>query len=301
MSLEPAECVDDRPDPVDLHGNAASTTINRKLASPPSPGRFLRQQREQRGLTLDDLSRSTKISKATLRALEARDVQHLPAMIYTRGFVKAYAREVGLDPEWTADEYLRGIEPLHGSPSHVEEDAARHADRYQPVDSNGDARAMLAEKQMRRASRATFALAVIGLVVYIASFYRVDTSPTSAPDAAVETDLADAARANGAAASPDNPSDAAPATLGASFRLELVPQAPCWVSARVDGERVVARLMQPGERHTLEISDEAVIRVGEPGALSFSINGQTGRPFGPPGQPITVRITRDNFRDFLSS
>jgi transcriptional regulator with XRE-family HTH domain len=301
MSLAPADCVDDRPDPVGAGGHPATAT-KRQPAPLLPPGRFLRQQREERGLSLDDVSRATKINKATLHAIEATDVQHLPATIYTRGFVKAYAREVGLDPEWTADEYLRAIEPLRSAPLDAGDDLLHHTDVFEPVDTNRGARALLAENQMRLASRVTFALAVIGLVVYIASFYRTDPSATPPPDEAVATDAGDAARASGVGAAPDNATDAAPAASGAAaFRLELVPQGPCWVSARVDGGRVVARLMKAGERQTLEISDEVVIRVGEPGALSFSINGQSGRPFGPPGRPITVRITKDNFRDFLIS
>jgi transcriptional regulator with XRE-family HTH domain len=299
MSLAPADCVDDRPDPVGAPGHPVTAGKRHPAPSLP-PGRFLRQQREERGLSLDDVARATKINKATLHALEATDVQHLPATIYTRGFVKAYAREVGLDPEWTADEYLRSIEPLRSVPPAVADDLLHHADVFEPVDTNGDARALLADNQLRRASRVTFALAVIGLVVYIASFYRTDPSSTPPPEEAAAADTGDAARANGVAAAPDNAADAAPAALGAALRLELVPQAPCWVSARVDGERVVARLMKPGERQTLEIADEVVIRVGEPGAMSFSINGQTGRPFGPAGRPITVRLTKANFRDFLA-
>ena len=73
-------------------------------------GRLLKQAREAKGLALDDLSRTTKISRSILSALEAGDVAHLPSGIYTRGFVKAYAREVGLDPEEMADIYLGYIE-----------------------------------------------------------------------------------------------------------------------------------------------------------------------------------------------
>ena len=39
----------------------------------------------------------------------------------------------------------------------------------------------------------------------------------------------------------------------------------------------------------------------DPGACAFSINGRAGRALGSPGAPVTVRITKDNFRDFLSS
>jgi transcriptional regulator with XRE-family HTH domain len=257
----------------------------------------LKRRREERGLSLDDLSRATKINKATLRALELTDVPHLPATIYTRGFIKAYAREVGLDPDRTAEDYLREIGSFHADPA--EDDGPAQVERAESLDANGEARALLADNRMRRFTRATFALAVVGLVAYIASFYRSDSAEPIQPAEVVASEAQDVVRANGEAV---QPGDAVASTMaGATFRIELLPQGPCWVSARVDGGRVVSRLMQAGERLTLDISDEAVLRVGEPGALAFSINGQSGRPFGRAGQPITVRITKDNFRDFLSS
>ena len=64
---------------------------------------------------------------------------------------------------------------------------------------------------------------------------------------------------------------------------------------------MIAKLLQAGDRYTLAVNQEALLRVGEPGALSISINGQTGRPLGARGQPVSVRITKDNFREFLIS
>ena len=293
MSLAPDACFDDRPP---TGSDATSSTLGRAVQPrlPDSPGTALRQRREARGLTLDDLWRTTKINKATLRALEDSDVLHLPAAVYTRGFVKAYAREVGLNPESAADEYLRAIEPLRAHHLLVDDGHLPPlADHAFPLDANGDARNLLAANQVRRFSRVTFAIAALALVAYITSFYRGDE-----PAADVPAIVASEPEASAAAIG----SDVTSATLaGAPLRIELFPQGPCWLSARVDGEPVVAKLLQAGDRETLDITDEAVLRVGEPGALSFSINGQQGRSLGPAGQAITVRITKDNFREFLSS
>jgi hypothetical protein len=91
------------------------------------------------------------------------------------------------------------------------------------------------------------------------------------------------------------------ATFTGPLQIELHPQGPCWLVATVDGERVLARLLQPGERETLAISEEAVLRIGDPGALLITINGHSGRTLGRPGQPVNVTITKDNFKEFLSS
>ncbi len=52
---------------------------------------------KQRGLTLADISRSTKIKELQLERLEAADHDTLPAEVFVIGFIKAYAREVGVD------------------------------------------------------------------------------------------------------------------------------------------------------------------------------------------------------------
>lgn len=91
-----------------------------------------------------------------------------------------------------------------------------------------------------------------------------------------------------------------PAASGeALLQVDLRPQGLCWLSATVDGRRVVYRVMQPGERHTIEVHKEAVLRVGNPAAFAFSINGKTGQLLSPGNQPVTLDITTQNYREFL--
>jgi hypothetical protein len=78
------------------------------------------------------------------------------------------------------------------------------------------------------------------------------------------------------------------------LRLEIRLKGPCWVSAVADGERVVYRLMQPGERTLVEARRLITLRVGDAGAVAYSINGATGRPLGRHGEAVTVRITNEN-------
>lgn len=60
-------------------------------------GTFLKKRREARGLSLADVSRATKIKETNLELLEAARLEALPAQVFVRGFVTAYAREVGID------------------------------------------------------------------------------------------------------------------------------------------------------------------------------------------------------------
>jgi len=78
------------------------------------------------------------------------------------------------------------------------------------------------------------------------------------------------------------------------LRLEIRFTGLCWVSAAADGERVLHRLMHPGERTLVEARSAITLRVGDAGAVVHSINGTAGRPLGQPGEVVTVRITSDN-------
>src|SRR5919106_3768261 len=69
-------------------------------------GRQLSEARQRQNLTLADISRITKIPVHLLEAIERNDVAHLPQGFFTRAFVRAYAKEVGID----ADSLLDSIE-----------------------------------------------------------------------------------------------------------------------------------------------------------------------------------------------
>src|SRR5437016_2411394 len=74
-------------------------------------GNQLRQAREQHGISLTELSDRTKISQPNLRAIERDDFDRVPGGLFTRGFLRAYAHEVGLDPEPLVQQYLEEFEP----------------------------------------------------------------------------------------------------------------------------------------------------------------------------------------------
>lgn len=62
-------------------------------------GALLQKERELRGLSREDVSRSIKVAIRTLKALESGELEELPHLVYTKGFVKSYARIVKLNPE----------------------------------------------------------------------------------------------------------------------------------------------------------------------------------------------------------
>ena len=77
---------------------------------------------------------------------------------------------------------------------------------------------------------------------------------------------------------------------------------PCWISAELDGNGApVERLLSPDDEIVLEALEQAVLRIGDPSAISMSINGRPTRSLGPAGRAVDLHITRDNFQDFLDN
>ncbi len=72
-------------------------------------GEKLRKQREQQGIGLDAISDTTKISTRMLRALEDEHFDQLPGGVFNKGFVRAYARQVGLNEEEAIADYLAAV------------------------------------------------------------------------------------------------------------------------------------------------------------------------------------------------
>ena len=66
----------------------------------------MKRLREQRGITLREIADTTKLSVRTLEALERDDISCLPGGIFSRGLVRAYAEQLGVDPETTVQEFI---------------------------------------------------------------------------------------------------------------------------------------------------------------------------------------------------
>jgi hypothetical protein len=69
-------------------------------------GAHLRSHRERRGIDLNTIAQSTKISLGILEGLERDDMSRWPSGIFRRAFIRAYATAVGLEPESTLREFL---------------------------------------------------------------------------------------------------------------------------------------------------------------------------------------------------
>lgn len=69
-------------------------------------GQKMKKEREKQGITLDEISIATKIGTRNLRAIEENEFNKLPGGIFNKGFVRAYARHLGMDEDQVVNEYL---------------------------------------------------------------------------------------------------------------------------------------------------------------------------------------------------
>ncbi len=92
--------------------------VRSPAAAPPPPpgsagpafGQFLRRAREERGLTLQQVSDETKIPKRHLIALELGNLSAVPSGIYQRAEIRAFAKSVGLDQNVALAQFERLLE-----------------------------------------------------------------------------------------------------------------------------------------------------------------------------------------------
>lgn len=78
-------------------------------------GRYLMSERLNKGISLKDVSRATRIGSETLLAIENEDHDALPAEVFVKGFLRSYARVVGADAQKAVSLYLAQQELVHST------------------------------------------------------------------------------------------------------------------------------------------------------------------------------------------
>jgi len=92
-------------------------------------GDRLRREREMRGVSLDDIAEATKIGTRLLRALEEEHFELLPGGIFNKGFVRAYAKYLGLNEEEAVTDYLAAAGESSPDPRVIAEQNSSRIDR----------------------------------------------------------------------------------------------------------------------------------------------------------------------------
>lgn len=283
-------------------------------------GGKLRAARERKGVSLRQIAAATKISVSSLEALERNDISRLPGGIFTRAFVRSYAIEVGLDPDEIVKEFLTQFasEAPPTAPIAPRPPAASLARGPAGARENVSDETEF-ESQQRMAS-VVLKLLIASVPVAIAILYLGTRAPapvavpaadsparaaTAVPEPAPEPPIEAApphADAVDPTPAPETEPPAVPETAAAAaetVRLELVPTEDCWAQLTVDGEVVLSRVVAAGERATHGFRQWAVLLVGDAAACAVTIDGRPMRALGGPRQVRQVRLTRENYTEFL--
>jgi hypothetical protein len=253
-------------------------------------GTKLRQAREAKGTSVGRISERTKISVHILRAIDSEDFTCLPGGLVRRGYLRAYAREVGLDPEETVRRYLVEF----GVPPALDPEAVV-ASGDPSVEMTAPKMETLERRMQRGQWMGSAVVLLVGAVVYSTAAREHDA--LSGQPLAVPTQTADTSGARVDIVPLDQVASASTSPL----HFEIQPGGPCWVAAVADGRQALQRLMNAGDREVVDANDEATLRVGDAAACAFSINGAAARPVGAAaGQPATFHITRANYQEFVA-
>jgi cytoskeletal protein RodZ len=276
------------------------------MSADRTPGDFgsrLREARERRGITLRQIASATKISVGVLEALERNDISRLPGGIFGRAFVRSYAVEVGLDPETTIRDFMTAFPNDSVTAGH-------------PTSERNDDFVLL-ESDRRRAgtylSLLAISIPIAGAMLWVGTGRSVREAP---PPALVTARPAPAQRAIEPGSLPvpstptvvpttalpaDTPAPAAPASAPERDELTvaLTVKQPCWVTATIDGRKMLDRLLPAGEQQKIVVRREMVLTVGDASAISMTLNGAAARPLGKAGEVVTTHVTPNNFRDYL--
>ena len=274
-------------------------------------GRFgerLRREREMRGITLDQISAVTKISTRLLRALEDEQFDLLPGGIFNKGYVRGYAKYVGIDEEQAVADYLEAANQTSADVRGTAEpnlsgrlektrfrepgDARRAAFPIMPVlilvgviAAVGGGWHLYRERQRDREQRAAQVAQRASMPVDSNSSAPGSNSAPVRADPALPPQTQPASSAVGAPGStppqqqPANksaPLSAEAATSGppASFEVTVRAKDRAWVSVKSDGKILVRGVIQPPEVKTIHAANEVVFWTGNAGQVEVAFNGK---------------------------
>ena len=241
-------------------------------------GRVLERARKDRGLSLEEAERATKIRKRYLVGLEHDDDTVLPDAVYARGFLKTYANFLGLDGAGLSRELRTRRKPRRERGLGY---AAPAGGFERPTISPGGVPG--AEKRkVPKSTIITVAVAALVIAALVGALYFVGRNVQSS--AMDETQSAERIAAPVAPQPEEGPSG----TLTVGVEVE---GAPAWIRVRSDSETVFEEVARPGFSRKFEARRVVGIRAGDAGAVSVEVNGQDVGPLGEPGQVLDRNFT----------
>lgn len=219
-------------------------------------GTWLRRQREAREISLRDIAERTKIGIRYLEALEEDRLDILPAPVFTKGFLREYARYIGLSPDEAVNHYLSYL-GTHGG--------------QEAGDPKEQVRVRPRQASSGRWTFVFFLVVTALLLALLVLFSRQVEKRRAAPDSLEERPPI---AAPPAATAPPPPPSAPAAQQTAPLEVNLEFTGECWVERSIDGARRIAENRIEGESLRIEAKNSVVLTLGNAGAVQIQVNGR---------------------------
>ncbi len=230
-------------------------------------GERFRAAREARGIALSAAAEKIRIRSLYLAAIEDENWSTIGAPVYVRGFLRTYARFLGLDPEEAVAAFNR-TQPVPQPTTAAERSGA------------GRARAPVWLSGALLWTAGTIAVLLIAFVVFteltLPRRTTVQTVPLQTASSASTTPLA---------APQATPSAAVPAGIDGASTLALVLSGPSWLRVTVDGNVSMEGTFPAGTSKTFH-GKSALVRIGNAGAVEIYVNGKDLGKLGKSGDVV---------------
>jgi cytoskeletal protein RodZ len=240
-------------------------------------GETLRQARLDKGVSLADAARETRIRRGYLEALEAEDAAALPPAVYTRGFLRTYAEYLGLNAQSMVDLF-------------------QPTARREPAPSLRPAVPRVAiprQIPLRPVIYGLTSVAFIALLGFAWNWYQdvqhtlnqgdstlrsVRGTPTP-PGARLPTPLAIALASPSPTVAPTPEPTPSPTPVINGILVEFRATARVYVEAAVDGKQAIAETLAAGTLRTLPLAQSSVVmRASNGSAVDITVNGTRQDP-----------------------
>jgi hypothetical protein len=227
-------------------------------------GGYLKKEREMRNLSLTEVSKSTKVKEHLLKALEENQYEFLPSATYVKGFLLAYARALGLDPNDILLRYDRALQMRSSGGPEVE---PNHA-----ISTNS------------RLVWVIGGIVGIGLIsAYLLFLHRSSprgSVPVKPPVEAFPHPV------------PSSPVSVATTPVEEKpFSIQVKAVEETWVRLRIDGEPEREMILKPGEAVTHQGMKRMELLVGNAGGIELVHEGNARERFGKSGEVVTLIVT----------
>ncbi|GJL56377.1 MAG: XRE family transcriptional regulator [Nitrospirales bacterium] len=286
------------------------------MASSDSIGVYLKKIREAQGLSLDQVASLTRIQPKFLQALEDEVFEQLPERVFTRGFVRTYARSLGISEEdalrrfsdSSNDYYQQGQKAQHQAQLQIQEEKRGKLNRNLVIIISIIilvALGFLLPNQQEHPQpptsppeeeRADFTPPAQP-TLETPDAQTEDTEPeptrlteTSSPAQEPQSTLSSEPVSPPAADPETTPTEAVPAepetTATDPIRLEIQATQLTWVVVKSDSDSPQEALLQPGQTATWEAQQQFTLTLGNAAGSIVKLNGEPRGPFGKPGQVV---------------